>query len=214
MSEFTDGLLIRKPHAFFAQVALTDLMHPYIYKVLNDHWIVIVFEDSNPQHEPVHSWILRHSQEFPMLYFYHGSDDGWGYRLFHAGKQSAGFEVDYNISYYMAYELADQIYPGVGYDGGLSSETLQALYQKVESSEEYKKLVTAQYTNPGVEGFSVFGFPEETIIHLHNILRSELYRVPLYEPTQVDLFLKELDLEEMSWVSYHYLKLDQEEGHG
>jgi hypothetical protein len=213
MSEFTDGLLILKEHAPLAQTALTNLTHPYIFKNLNEKWSVIVFEDANPQNEPVHSWIVRHSKDFPMLWFSHSADDGWGYELFHAGERKAAFEVSYNISIYLVQDLAEQLHPGIDFYDAWATGALEfePLHKQVEASEAYNQRVASQYINPGVEEFAVFGFSSVVISRLHNILRPEFYSTPLYEPTQVDLFQKELDLEEMSWVSYHYLCRDTDE---
>ena len=98
MSEFTDGLLILKTHVVSAQVSLTDLEHPFIVKNLNDRWSAIVFEAPNPEFEPVHSWILKTSQDMPMLDFQHAEDHGWGYKIYHAGEQKASLEVAYGIA--------------------------------------------------------------------------------------------------------------------
>lgn len=211
MSEFTDGLLIRKSHAFFTQVALTDLTHPYIYKVLNAHWIVITFEDANPQHEPVHSWILRHSQQFPMLWFDHAEDHGWGYKLFHHREEKASLNVEYAISEGMALELAETLYPGVDfYDfyGALTFEKRDQLYAQVTASDDYRRQVAAQYAHTHPEAFAVFGLAPDSIAQLREILRPEYYGELVEGFSQLAAFQQAIGIEEMSWVSYHYLSRD------
>lgn len=82
MSEFTDGLLVLKEHASLAQVALVDLEKPHVFQDLNEKWSVILFEQEYEEDDTVYLWALRHSADFPLLYFENG-DDYWSYILFH-----------------------------------------------------------------------------------------------------------------------------------
>jgi hypothetical protein len=205
MSEFTDGLLILKTHLLSAQLSLTDLQHPYIVKNLNERWSVVVFESANPEDEPVHAWILKTSHDMPLLYFQHGEDHGWGYKIYAAGDQKASFDVDYGIAEWMTQELAEKHHPGVDMYGDLSAEAIEGFYAQVHASDDYSQRIAAQYAAPGLEHFALFGLSPEAITELRDILRPQRYEGRVEGFSQVEAFQKVLGIEEMSWMSYHYL---------
>jgi hypothetical protein len=217
MSEFTDGILILKEHAPLAQAALADLEPPHIFKDLNEKWSAIFTDNVNMEYnpdDPTRTWALRHSHDFPILYFQHAEDHGWGYRLFYAGEEKASLDVSYEISEGLALELAEQLYPGIDfYDfyGDLSFEKRDALYKQVIESDEYIQQIASQYLNPGIGEFAAFDLSPEDISQLQDILRAEWYEKEFIGLRQVEMFKRILGINEMSWVSYHYLCRDTDE---
>lgn len=217
MSEFTDGLLVLKEHAPLAQAALADLEPSHIFKDLNDKWSAMFIDSVNMQYnpdDPTRSWALRHSSEFPMLYFQHAEDHGWEYRLFHHGQEKASLVVDYEISEGLAIDLAEQLYPGIDfYDfgGDLSFEKREALYKQVTDSDDYIQRVAAQYANLHLDEFVVFGLSNDDIDQLNQILSTEQYETSTDNVSQVEAFQNILGINEISWMSFDYLSRESGE---
>lgn len=212
MSEFTDGVLVLRSAVSPLYPSLADLPHPYIVKHLNERWSVITFEDSNPTHEPVQSWLLGASRHTPLLAFHNAEDHGWGYSLFHGGEAKATLDVNYHIAEGLMLELAEKTHPGVDVYGELSFDEIERLNAQVQASEAYKQEIANQYTHPGAEHFAVFGLSADEIAQLRDLLQASRYEGREDGYQQVDAFQHLLGIEEMSWISYHYLSQDQNAG--
>jgi hypothetical protein len=214
MSEFTDGLLVLKEHAPLVQAALANLEKPHIYQDLDEKWSAIFIDNVNIHYnpdDPARLWALKHSTDFPMLYFQHSEDHGWGYNLFHEGREKASLDVNYSIPEGSMLELAEKIYPGVDPYGELSFEIHDSLYSQVYASESYRQEIEAQYVNIRPEEFAVLGLSADDIVQLRDVLTAKRYEERIDNVSQVEAFQKVLGIEAVSWVSYHYLSREDNE---
>lgn len=160
----------------------------------------------NPD-DPTRLWALRHSANFPMLYFQHAEDHGWSYNLFHNGQEKASVNATYGLSYYLWREIAERLYPDVDPPVELDSAISQQIEQQVLTSEQYQHELKAQYTNVHLENFAVFGLTSDEIAQLENIMPSNSEA----SIEQVVAFQRILGIKEMSWMSYDYLTRDASE---
>lgn len=205
MSEFTDGLLFLHENHKMAEQAAHELGQPYFIKQLNDKWSALFVEKMD-----INDWLVEHSNEFPMLYFQHPSDHGWGYRVFRDGKLVARLFVKYELSFFLWLELAEARYPHVrDVIGELDGATSNMLYDEVNNSETYRQEVAAQYASPNVEQFLAFGISESDVSYLRKVLTPEWYHERMFE--QVQEFMRVLGITDMSWMSYRYLSRREEQ---
>jgi hypothetical protein len=213
MSEFTDGLLVLKEHAPLVQAALADLEKPHIFQDLNEKWSVILVEHQLEDDDSVYSWALRHSADFPMLYFENG-ESVWSYIIFHVGQEKASVEVKNYIDHSFYKQIAQILYPRVrDIHSDLDKNVSKTIYRLVRGSDGYKKELRDQYSHANVNEFAVFGVSAENIEGLREYIRVKWCRKPIRDSLwQVDIFKELIGIDEMTWKSYRYAMRDKEEG--
>lgn len=211
MSEFTEGILLLKKHQPLAERAVQELQERHLLRVLNEKWLVLLVQHLNIQGAGLRTWVIKHSHHFPMLHFVYAEDHGWGYNVFANGELSAHLFVSYEIREKMWLELAEELLPDeddvVGHLRTNCIAVCSLLYKEVESSKEYQEKVKAQYHAANPKAFTVFDLPEEAITQLREILTGDYY-LALTRSSQVGVFQRILDIDEMHWMAYRYVVRD------
>lgn len=207
MSEFTDGVLFLRKYIDKAQDALQSLGQPHRIGELNQQWAAIFVENANPKVDPLRSWMIEQSSSFPLLFFEHGEDHGWGYRIFNEGQEKASLFVDYELSYNIYIDYVEREYPGIDPHVGLERDKARAIQESIIASDAFKQRVQSQYRNANIEQFTHFEIDEEVLQELRSILTVEWYLDSMFR--QVAEFKRLLNIREMSWISYRYLTMDE-----
>jgi hypothetical protein len=208
MSYFTDGLAVLKSDTPKLQVALSDLKHPYVFADLSEKWVAIVLEQPD---DPARPWVEKYSHEFPMLWFYDAEDHGWGYIIFHEGEEKASLEVSYELDGGFWNQIVRLLYPDVrDIYSDLDPAIATQIRELIEKSQGLRKAVEQQYLYANPDAFTIFGFDEEQIDQIREIVQPVAPRI--YDPHAVDEFKKRLDLRQMDWKNYDILKRNFDEG--
>lgn len=210
MSEFTDGVLVLRKHGDEAQEALKSLNARHKFRDLNAQWSAIFVEEANPKVDPLRSWLIEFSRSFPILFFEHPADHGWGYRIFHGGHETAWLFVSYELIYSIYIDIVQKLYPGVDPHVGIDRETAIAIQSEIEASDWYKEIVLTRFQNSNIEQFASFELAPETLRELAQIVTVDRYLDT--DSEQVQQFKRVLNLKEMEWKSFHYLELDEQDG--
>lgn len=208
MSEFTAGYLYLNKDTVKANAALEALQPDYKAKQLNDQWTVICPEEDNPNAEPLRSWLLEHSSTFPILYFEYPEDHGWGYDIYRDGQIVASLWASFELKHNVYVEVVKQRFPGINPYVGIDKDVADAIRQEVVKSDLYRQRAAAQFVNTDVEQFAIFGFDAETVAELQAILKVENYLDPSTFLDQVYEFKRLVNIQQMNWVNYRYLVLD------
>jgi hypothetical protein len=210
LSEFTDGVLVLRKHRDKAQEALKSLNARHKFRDVNAQWSAIFVEEANPKVDPLRRWLIEHSRTFPILFFEHPADHGWGYRIFHSGRETASLFVDYELTYTLYIHGVQNLYPDIDPHVGIDSELARAVQAEIESSDWYREIVLARFQNSNIEQFAHFVLAPETLRELAQIVTVDRYLHT--DSEQVQEFKRVLNLKEMEWKSYHYLELDEQDG--
>ena len=219
MSEFTSGLLFLRTNRTLVQDMASDqigMVFDYFIHDVNEKWSVVLLEDFGTQlsNHRVQRWLREMSQQFPILYFSYADDHGWSFRLIYKESTLSSIDIAYEIDWFLAYEYLESKYPHfVGDPGKLfDTEDILSLYEKIRQTERYTKAVEDMYQKYDAEKFSVFDVSEEQINLLKNEISADVFKKSLESMRhQVNVFLEVLQLEEVSWMSYRYLKKRQDE---
>ncbi|MCA9906011.1 MAG: hypothetical protein KC547_19275 [Anaerolineae bacterium] len=214
MSEFTSGILYLRKHHELAQRAIAQLPIPYLIHDLNTNWSGLFTPDEYLQQKGLLDWLHHHSIDLPILRFEHPADHGWGYTVFRQGAQTASLWVNYEISYNMWRDFAEQRYPGTDVHLTLTDEEARTIHEEVRRSDVYQKAVRKQFATINVSEFAAFGLSAEHIAQLSAILSDEWYLDSDRMLRQVEEFKRILNIKEMAWKSYRYLLRQKRESPG
>jgi hypothetical protein len=207
MSEFTDGILFLNKDMEKAEQAANALSQPHLIRKLNEKWGVLLVEHFDIRKPGPANWLRKASQDFPMMYFDNAEDHGWGYNIFHEGREVASLYVNYELWWHMWLDLARKRYPNVDVMDSILHETdpaIMAIRDEVLNSRGYFLASAEQFKNLGLEQFAVFDIPTDTIARLEETLKVEHYLQFKHHGDQVEAFKRLLGIVQMTWVSYHY----------
>lgn len=207
MSEFTAGVLFLKPNLTRVQQQMQGFPLPFLVRELNDTWGVLFVEGDNYENPPVQPKLLEMSHAFPLLFFQHPEDHGWGYAVYVKGALVAWLYTSYSLDFDMTYELAQQRYPEVDDYFGVEFEPWQALNEEVLASDAYRSEATQQYAYMNLFALQVFGLDEQAIKTLADAISSDTFFDAEKLRSQSEIFKEALGIEEMSWMSYYHLEV-------
>ena len=211
MSEFSSGFLILKKNGKKEETLLKSIKTEIILKDLNNKWAVFFIESETFMELEKVDKILDISKKIPVIYFFNAEDHGWGYNIFHEGKEIAKSEIVYCMANQIAMSLAQERYPGTNIvttfiTGDSIKDEWENIFNEAHSSEIFKEAVYNQFRNKNVKEFQLFGISTEKIEQLDELLCAEKFLSdPDYEFEMVDEFKRILGIEEFSWMSYSYL---------
>jgi len=221
MSEFTNGLLFLKLNLETAKQITEESIgqvYDYIIHDVNNKWSVVLVENfgidmSTPRFQ---KWLMEMSDEFPILFFDHAEDHGWSHRLINTSSITSSVDVRYELEWSLVYDLLEKRHPELAGDPGrlFDAEDLPPLYAQVRKSTEYDIAIANMYKDYHPQAFTVFGITTRQVKHLDDSISIEAFKASYKSmKQQVDKFREILDLEEVSWMSYRYLKneLDEDE---
>ena len=209
MSEFSDGVLFLKKHTDMARSALQSLNKPYRLKEINQQWSAVFVEEANPKVDPLRGWMIEQSSSFPILFFEHPEDHGWGYRVFYDGEETASLFVSYELSYSMYIDVVQNRFPDVDPHIGIEQKKARAIREAVITSDAYRQRAAAQFRNRNVEQFSHFEFSDEVLRELEQVVTIDWYLDKDKQLQQVQEFKRLTNIREVSWMSYRYITRDE-----
>ena len=216
MSEFTSGLLFLQENRDAVKTSAENHLNPvfeYIVHKVNNRWSALLAEDYS--NHRISTLIKEISQDFPVLYFDHAGDHGWSYRLIEAYTVTSSIAVGYELDWHLAYEYLELKYPDLAGDPKSLFDMVDdvpVLYAQLRKSTQYRQAVEEMYENHHPSKFSVFDVSDEQIQRLTKEITAAVYKES-HEMMlkQVDSFREILDFEEISWMSYRYVKKSQEQ---
>jgi hypothetical protein len=133
-------------------------------------------------------------------------DHGWGYNMFLAGQEVAYVDCNYELSFNMTWDIAEQRFPGTDVVMGLPSNTWQEIQAEIEQSQEYQERILQAYSYAHPEQFTAFDFDAAIIERLRSILTLDWYHDEERRHQQVHEFKKAINIRDMSWTSYRYAR--------
>jgi hypothetical protein len=207
MSEYTYGVLFLQEHAdtMGTMLAQTQYDMPLVLRPLNAKWHVLFLEDDSCSMPDTEKMLLEVSHAMPLLRFFKG-DEGWAYYIYSAGQCIASCYESHEIAYGIARSLGEERYPD-DFWFYLSSERFTPLLEEVYNSPAYWAEVAEQFRIKNVLALALFDFDQSTIMQVDAVLTAEwrpLEGRPDYW-MRVDAFKELLNMEEMTWQSYHYV---------
>jgi hypothetical protein len=197
VSEFTSGFLMERIH--MGKVAKYAQSRS-VMKELNHKWIVYLTEGDND------AGIMDMSHEYPVMYFDHEEDHGWGYRIYDHGKIIASLRINYELEEGLLWEMAQERYP--------EGDLIEIVYNQAgdELREEIKnnfdELILQSFAEANIGSFAVFGFTHEQLETLNATLTPSEVRSGSNIFQIVNTFKSVLQLEEMSWINYDHVVED------
>jgi hypothetical protein len=207
MSEYTYGVLFLQEHAdtMGTMLAQTQYDMPLVLRPLNAKWHVLFLEDDSCSMPDTEKMLLEVSHAMPLLRFFKG-DEGWGYFIYSAGQRIASCNENYELGFSMAWALGEARYPEIP-EIFLDEDRFPLLLEEVETTPAYWIAVAEQFRLKNVTALALFDFDQSTIMQVDAVLTAE-WR-PLERRSdywmRVDAFKELLNMEEMTWQSYHYV---------
>ncbi|MEO0563557.1 MAG: hypothetical protein AAF125_15725 [Chloroflexota bacterium] len=178
MTDFAYGFLVRAEHHNAATEAANPLTTPHIFRALNKAWSVLLIDDW-PDEAPAEDWLIEHSKAFPVLFYHHEPDGGWGYEVHDKGEITAALEVNYQLSWEVTASLAAWLYPEQDI---YESEAIRAAWKSiayvVDGSDKLTGEIEAQYIDANPAAFEAFGLDEKTVARLEQLLTPAGYPRP------------------------------------
>lgn len=200
MSEFTSGFLIEAGNeSSISKYARSKS----VTKKINSKWIAYLTEGDND------AGIIEMSFEFPILFFEHAEDHGWGYHIYRNGNIAASLRIDYEVEEGLLWSLIQERYPEdnpieVLYshnDGNLGEELRE------EVRNNLADLTKRTFDKANFESFSDFGIEDEIIKQLQAYFQPPILTSNnLHE--SVNVFKQLVMINEMSWVRYDHVVED------
>jgi len=211
MSEFTAGVLFLKPSLERVEKAMQGFSLPFIVRPLNNQWGALFIEGDNYEYPPIQPKLVEISRDVPLLYFENPEDSGWGYAVYTNGTQAASLSVSYDLDWNMTLDLAEQRYPNEDYYVEEFGETWQELTNEVLASSDYRDEVAQQFRNRNLPVLQIFGIDTNAVNALEKAISVETALDPELLFTQAEFFIEALNITEMSWMSYHYLTMGDDD---
>lgn len=190
----------------------------YLLHQINEKWSAFLIEDYvlSFSYATIRQWLYDSSKTLPLMVFDHGEDHGWTYSLLNNGAIVSQVNLNYELDWHLAYDFLEVKYPeNAGDPKALFDmvDDVPALYKQLRKSTEYQQAVEEMYKNHHPDKFSVFDISDEQINRLKVEISADKFKESFESMRQqIDTFLESLQLEEVSWMSYRYMKRDQEEG--
>jgi hypothetical protein len=205
MSEFTAGVLFPKPSLERVEQHMQDFALPFIVRPLNDQWGALFIEGDNYEYPPVQPKLAEISRDVPLLYFENPEDSGWGFAVYTNGAQVASLSVSYDLDWNMTLDLAEQRYPNEDYYVEEFGDTWQQLNEEILSSQTYHDMIVQQYANLNLATLQIFGLDTTAIKTIADATVPDTYFDMEKVFAQSEIFKEALGIQEMSWMSYHYV---------
>lgn len=207
MSEFTSGNLYQKSSELEALLKASKA--DYYLRELNEKWNVFFLEDDWLKNEESIELLMRLSNTQPILHFEYAEDHGWRYIVFDQGKEIGSFVNNYDRLDALIWMLAEEKYPDVDpndvlYLGSDSQERYNALKEEAEASMSSETM----FDKCNVESFSLFDSDENVMRDLKKLFSYEEYQSKNIQ-VDVDRFKNLLGLNDLNWMSYRYLEMDE-----
>ncbi|MCP3774337.1 hypothetical protein NLX71_13625 [Paenibacillus sp. MZ04-78.2] len=212
MSEFTYGNLI------------VNYNKPIIKKYcpmgtaicsLNNNWIAFFTnEDGETTSSP---FLERISLESPVLYFYNLSDHCWGYQIWDEGRLSSYLHFSYEFDSELLLSIAQERYPEQEYIASFlfENDEGQRIYKEIEKELSdpviFEKALKKHFNSVKAQDFTLFGFKEEEIELLVELLSVDTYLDCEDERDIVNDFKRLISIEEMSWYRFERIEQDDED---
>lgn len=206
MSEYTYGVLFLQEHAdkMNMMLARTQYDLPFALRPLNTKWHALFLKDYDGSMPATEKMLLEVSHAIPLLRFFKG-DEGWAYFVYSAGQCIASCYDSNEIAYYMARELGEARYPD-NPEFFLDEDLFPPLLEEVENSPAYWAAVVEQFRSKNVAALALFAIDQPIITQIDHLLTAE-WVPPKGRPGywgRGDEFKELMDMEEMTWKSYHY----------
>lgn len=187
----------------------------YMIHQVNEKWSALLLEDfvQSFTYGTMRQWLYETSNILPIIVFNHGEDHGWTYSLLRNGAIVSQADVNYEILWYLAYDYLEAKYPHLAGDTYelFEAEDIPTLYKKIRQTVEYQQSIEKMYRDHHAEQFAVFNLTDEQVSRLKIEISAEKFKDSFESmKRQLDNFLKILQLEEVSWMSYRYMKKGQQ----
>lgn len=208
MSDFSAG--------FFTVNENKEKIYPYLTKnefliQYNEAWVGKLSPadmETDYQHQPQ---TIELSKEVPLLHVVNAEDHGFYMRILHEGEIGFSFEVSYDIRENVFEEVSYELYGDDRWDimltdGDKMKEANEATEKRIQDENIIETTVATYFANindDNLKIFEIFGFDEETIRNIKNILTVENCIDNSHK--MVDNLLDCLGLKQFSFVSYKYV---------
>ncbi|MBY0014092.1 hypothetical protein [Paenibacillus typhae] len=199
MSEFTSGSLFLKIHR---DRVIMEAPKGALLKDFSNSWTVLLTEDNYAEELRAPEYIYSISKEVPLLYFYNYEDHFWGYRIFHMGEEVGDIHVSREFKEEVVSNFARKRYPEKRYFELVVSGKLDELRKELKKDGVFEDVFSRIFSRSNVEQFKLFGFTEETIQKLSQLLDIEKANTITKTFKLVDKFKKIINIEEMTNIRH------------
>lgn len=173
MSDFYAGILFLSRQANVVEETLKNAGINIALQPVNDKWSTLLMQGEWLGSEETTAQLMELSKAVPLLYFFDAEDHGWAYRIFEQGDVVASFEVDYDLTTQIAYDIADTKYPDADIDS--NPKIWAALLKEAARSKEYRQWVEAEVQKSHVECFTRFDVDADGVQALAELLSFQSF---------------------------------------
>lgn len=212
MSEFTYGNLILNSNK---SVVRNYCPNGTAILPLNEQWTAFFTEGDSETTSS--SYIKAFSNDCPVLYFYNLEDHCWGYHIWSAGELSSHLHFSYEFESELLFSVAQERYPEQEYiasflfDDDEGQKVFKEIQKELSDDSAFEEALKKHFRSVKAEDFKLFGFEEDIVKQLAELLTVDTYFCSEEEHEIVKEFKKLINIKDMSWFRFERIEREDEE---